>query len=135
MTEDMTHNETVLRPSTAGSPADAGPSNLAAFTDRIYDEVFLTPRRDPWMGLVPPLVYAALDGEGRRAGSAPSDAALVRSGTFPSGFRAGGVAMTKMAVESPSLNALLGRGKPIQLLPPATGIPGAVPTTISPRSR
>ncbi|MBL8115733.1 MAG: hypothetical protein JNK60_22840 [Acidobacteria bacterium] len=137
MTEDMTHNETVLRPTLHRwlTRVDAGPSNLAAFTDRIYDEVFLTPRRDPWMGLVPPLVYAALDGEGRRAGNAPSDQALLQVGPLPSAMAAGALALSKIGGERAALSSLVRPGPKVAALPPATGIPGAVPTTISPRSR
>jgi hypothetical protein len=32
--------------------------------DRVYAELFLTPRSDPWLGLVPPDAYPALDGDG-----------------------------------------------------------------------
>jgi hypothetical protein len=33
-------------------------------TERIYAEIFLTPAADPWLGLVDPAEYAALDGNG-----------------------------------------------------------------------
>ncbi len=36
----------------------------AEFTNRVYDELFLTPDSDPWLGLAPADVYAALDDNG-----------------------------------------------------------------------
>jgi hypothetical protein len=42
---------------------DASPE-AAAVADRLYREVFLTPPEDPWLGLLPDGVYAALDGGG-----------------------------------------------------------------------
>jgi hypothetical protein len=36
----------------------------AALTERVYGELFLTPGDDPWLGLVPPETYAALDKNG-----------------------------------------------------------------------
>jgi hypothetical protein len=48
----------------------------AAFTrrgtelvDKVYDELFATPRSDPWLGLRPRLGYSALDGGGVIAAS------------------------------------------------------------------
>ena len=43
---------------------DAQPWTLAQFNDWVYAKVFLTPRQDPWLGLAPPDVYAALDNNG-----------------------------------------------------------------------
>lgn len=37
---------------------------VAAFNERVYAELFLTPLDDPWMGLAPADAYAALDHEG-----------------------------------------------------------------------
>ena len=34
---------------------------LTALTGRVYDELFLTPDDDPWLGLLPADTYAALD--------------------------------------------------------------------------
>jgi hypothetical protein len=40
----------------------AGAGTLEALNERVYAELFLTPRSDPWLGLVPEDAYAALDG-------------------------------------------------------------------------
>ena len=37
---------------------------LAAFNDKVYAEVFLTPRTDPWLGLAQPDVFAAIQNDG-----------------------------------------------------------------------
>ena len=39
-------------------------SDLTALNERIYTELFLTPSSDPWLGLVPPDAYTALQGRG-----------------------------------------------------------------------
>ncbi len=44
--------------------ADSRIGSLDELTDRIYAELFLTPAEDPWLGLMPPDTYAALDGNG-----------------------------------------------------------------------
>jgi hypothetical protein len=41
--------------------ADVEPLN-----ERVYAELFLTPRSDPWLGLAPPDVYTALPNNGMR---------------------------------------------------------------------
>jgi hypothetical protein len=38
--------------------------DLAALNEWVYAELFLTPSKDPWLGLAPPDVYTALDGNG-----------------------------------------------------------------------
>jgi len=40
--------------------------DLQALSDRVYRELFLTPRGDPWLGLAAPSVYSGLVGGGRR---------------------------------------------------------------------
>ena len=40
------------------------PSDFDALNERVYAELFLTPSNDPWLGLMPPGVYTALDGDG-----------------------------------------------------------------------
>lgn len=45
----------------AASPA---PMQLEALNERVYSELFLTPRSDPWLGLVPESTYTALTGDG-----------------------------------------------------------------------
>ena len=75
----------VILPWLAGSPS------LAELTDRIYRDAFLTPRSDPWLGLVAPDTYAAIEGDPLPAAGAPD------------AFRAGARAMTKAIVERPLL--------------------------------
>ena len=36
-----------------------------ALNEWVYAELFLTPSKDPWLGLAPSDVYTALDGDGR----------------------------------------------------------------------
>lgn len=45
------------------------PLDLVELDERVYDELFLTPSADPWIGLVPENVYAALEDEGIQAES------------------------------------------------------------------
>ncbi len=40
------------------------PSPMDALNTRVYSELFLTPRSDPWLGLVPDSTYSALTGDG-----------------------------------------------------------------------
>jgi hypothetical protein len=40
---------------------------FAALNERVYAELFLTPRSDPWLGLAPADAYAALENEGLAA--------------------------------------------------------------------
>jgi hypothetical protein len=44
--------------------ADKGRSDLDALNKRVYEELFLTPASDPWLGLFSPDTYVALDGGG-----------------------------------------------------------------------
>jgi hypothetical protein len=39
-------------------------ADLDKFNEKVYAELFLTPRSDPWLGLVSADVYTALDGGG-----------------------------------------------------------------------
>ncbi|MCY1055722.1 hypothetical protein [Nannocystis sp. SCPEA4] len=48
---------------TGGSTA---PRDLQSLVRRVYDELFLTPARDPWLGLADPATYGGLVGGGRR---------------------------------------------------------------------
>jgi hypothetical protein len=43
---------------------DRGRSDLVALNEKIYAELFLTPRSDPWLGLLPGDVYTGLDNGG-----------------------------------------------------------------------
>ncbi|MDC0717482.1 hypothetical protein [Nannocystis bainbridge] len=45
--------------------ADA-PRDLSTLVRRVYDDLFLTPARDPWLGLADPKTYGGLVGGGRR---------------------------------------------------------------------
>ncbi|MEM9414568.1 MAG: hypothetical protein AAGA29_03700 [Planctomycetota bacterium] len=47
------------------------PSDPDALTSRVYAELFLTPDEDPWLGLVPPDTYSALDAGGLETCDAP----------------------------------------------------------------
>ena len=40
------------------------PPNLDTLNDRVYAELFLTPRSDPWLGLIPADTYTALENSG-----------------------------------------------------------------------
>jgi len=42
------------------------PLDLQSLVRRVYDDLFLTPRRDPWLGLADPATYGGLVGGGRR---------------------------------------------------------------------
>ena len=64
---------------------------LPALTERIYRDAFLTPRSDPWLGLVTPDAYAAIEG----------DPAPVKGA--PGAMAAGALAASKMIVERPML--------------------------------
>lgn len=43
-----------------------GVTDAMAVQNRLYDELFLTPRADPWLGLVDDAAYAGVDGGGLR---------------------------------------------------------------------
>lgn len=49
---------------------DGAPSP-AALTERIYRDAFLTPRSDPWLGLIPADTYAAIEGDPDSAAGGP----------------------------------------------------------------
>jgi hypothetical protein len=38
--------------------------DVSALNKRVYAELFLTPDSDPWLGMVPPDTYSALDNDG-----------------------------------------------------------------------
>lgn len=46
---------------------DAAALDLTDLTRRVYSELFLTPRSDPWLGLADPATYSGLVDAGRRA--------------------------------------------------------------------
>ena len=43
---------------------DSFTEDLEALNDRVYAELFLTPKSDPWLGLVAPNTYTALPNDG-----------------------------------------------------------------------
>ncbi len=45
--------------------ADAATLDLERLNRKVYDELFLTPRSDPWLGLAAPTIYSGLAGGGR----------------------------------------------------------------------
>jgi hypothetical protein len=46
-------------------PAAQSKLSLAAINNWVYGQVFLTPKEDPWLGLAPPDVFSAIEGDGR----------------------------------------------------------------------
>ena len=44
--------------------ADRGRSDLATFNEKVYRELFITPKSDPWLGLLPADVYTGLENGG-----------------------------------------------------------------------
>jgi hypothetical protein len=46
-------------------------TNVDQFNEWVYSELFLTPSRDPWLGLAPNDVYTALEQDGRTEAAAP----------------------------------------------------------------
>ena len=68
LAEDSVRNEYVHRRTVRARLAtDEGAAlSVDALNDWVYAEVFLTPSSDPWLGLVPPEEYSALDGGGLR---------------------------------------------------------------------
>lgn len=66
---DTLRNEHELRRAIHGwfASGAAAESGLDALNRRVYDELFLTPRADPWLGLADPSTYAGLVAGGRRA--------------------------------------------------------------------
>jgi hypothetical protein len=65
---DTVHNEFELHRRVHEWFAARAPETLAAdvapLNEKVYAELFLTPRSDPWLGLAPGDAYSALDGGG-----------------------------------------------------------------------
>jgi hypothetical protein len=62
---DSVRNEYVLHTKLhAWLIVDPNYANVNALNDKVYAELFLTPRSDPWLGLLSPNVYTALEGGG-----------------------------------------------------------------------
>ena len=63
---DAVRNNYMLRTKVLALLTETGmqSSSLREINDRVYAEIFLTPRQDPWLGLAPPDVFSAIDGNG-----------------------------------------------------------------------
>ncbi len=62
---DTVRNEYLLHTKLhAGLIADRSLSNLDQLNQKVYDELFLTPASDPWLGLFEPSTYVALEDGG-----------------------------------------------------------------------
>ncbi|HZE67943.1 MAG TPA: hypothetical protein VE135_00205 [Pyrinomonadaceae bacterium] len=62
---DTVRNEYMLRPKLhAWLAVDPARANLDALNEKVYAELFLTPKTDPWLGLFSPEIYNGLDGAG-----------------------------------------------------------------------
>jgi hypothetical protein len=62
LAEDTAYNESVLHRRLHVWLAEAAaPLELEALNGRVYAELFLTPAADPWLGLLAPQAYAALE--------------------------------------------------------------------------
>ena len=62
---DTVRNEYTLHQQVHGWFADGAlPTEFEALNQRVYAELFLTPRSDPWLGLAPTNVWSALDDDG-----------------------------------------------------------------------
>jgi hypothetical protein len=64
ISEDTIKNEYLLHSKIHQWLAQETSPDLDRFNARVYSELFLTPDSDPWLGLVPPDVYSALDNDG-----------------------------------------------------------------------
>jgi hypothetical protein len=96
LAEDTARNEqmrSVILPWLASSPS------LPALTERIYREAFLTPSSDPWLGLLTPDAYAAIEGD-----PAPGPGG-------PNALRAGAQTASKILVERPLLTKVAPGGR------------------------
>jgi hypothetical protein len=63
--EDTVRNEYLFHSRLHRWFADgSAPREVEALNRRVYAELFLTPDTDPWLGLVPPDTFAAIEGEG-----------------------------------------------------------------------
>ena len=62
---DSVRNEYMLRPKLyPWLLVDASSSDLEKFNDKVYKDLFLTPGSDPWLGLLVPDAYTAIDNAG-----------------------------------------------------------------------
>jgi hypothetical protein len=61
---DMAKNEYYFHARIRRMLADDPTMSLETLNRRVYSELFLTPANDPWLGLVPPVVYSGIQGDG-----------------------------------------------------------------------
>lgn len=61
---DTTMNDYMFRTRVYGILSENNNDSLEKINERIYAEIFLTPRSDEWLGLYSPDIYTALDGNG-----------------------------------------------------------------------
>ena len=61
---DTVRNEYMLRPMLYSWLASSRSADLEKFNEWVYAEVFATPSSDPWLGLVAPEIYVAVDNGG-----------------------------------------------------------------------
>jgi hypothetical protein len=61
---DTTLNDYIFRTKIFSVLSENNNNRLEQINERIYAEIFLTPRSDEWLGLYSPDVYTALDGNG-----------------------------------------------------------------------
>ena len=64
MAEDTEKNELSLHASIHAWLAADPTIDFAALNKRVYDNLFLTPRSDPWLGLVPPATFTGIENDG-----------------------------------------------------------------------
>jgi hypothetical protein len=62
---DTVRNEYLMHPRLYGwLVQDSLRTNLEKFNEKVYTELFLTPKSDPWLGLLDNDVYAGIDNGG-----------------------------------------------------------------------
>jgi hypothetical protein len=63
--QDSLRNEVLLHQKTHEWFANGtAPADLEKLNEKVYAELFLTPKADPWIGLVPPDAYTGLENAG-----------------------------------------------------------------------
>ncbi|MFO0611482.1 MAG: hypothetical protein U0414_02755 [Polyangiaceae bacterium] len=61
---DMARNKYAYHPAIRAWLRDDPSLSLTELNERVYAELFLTPANDPWLGLVPPVAYSGIQGDG-----------------------------------------------------------------------
>jgi hypothetical protein len=62
--QDTLENEYVLHRRIHQWFGQGGVRDFESFNQRVYAELFLTPRSDPWLGLAPEDTFSAVEGGG-----------------------------------------------------------------------